>query len=122
VRILILVLPLLLACSPWTKQDTLLEIGAIGATSLDWYQTEQITRDCAETNPVLGLCGQRVPVNVYMPASMVVHAAVAWLLPAPWRTIWQAAMLGAETSTVWENYWGSPSPSASPRPHPQAHP
>ena len=99
-----LLLVILAGCGGWSKKDTVMELGFAAATTVDWHQTEAITYNCAETNPVLGRCGERMPVDAFMPIAMVAHAAISAVIPPRWRTIWQALGIGAEVSTDFENY------------------
>lgn len=94
----------LVGCAHWTAKDTALEAGFAFATMIDWQQTDTITYDCGELNPIMGLCGQRVPVGVYFPAMLGLHALVSALLPRDWRTVFQAATAGMEGTTA---YWNS---------------
>jgi hypothetical protein len=94
----------LVGCESWTHRDTALEAAFFAATTVDWQQTQDITADCGEVNPVLGPCGQRVPVGVYFPLVLAAHAAISSLLPPSWRTTFQAFTLGTEISTT---YWNT---------------
>ena len=91
-------------CASWSRRDTALEAGFFVATTVDWQQTQDITLACDEVNPVIGTCGQRVPVSLYFPVLLVAHAAIAALLPPRWRTAFQAFTAGMEVSTT---YWNS---------------
>lgn len=71
--------------------------------AMDYVQTEQITADGWEHNPIIGQRGQRVPPAIYFPISFVLHAAVAWALPRPFRNAWQAGWTVAEGVVVWNN-------------------
>lgn len=102
----IVILSLIAACGGWSKKDTALELGFAGATALDWHQTETIVYNCNETNPIIGQCGQNMSPDLFMPLAIAAHALVAIALPPKWRTIWQSLGIGAEVSTVWENYSG----------------
>ncbi len=92
------------ACAQWSRKDSALEASFIAVTTIDWGQTDSIVARCGETNPIMGWCGQRVPVGVYFPVSLMAHAAIAALLPPSWRTIFQSATLGMETTTA---YWNT---------------
>ncbi len=92
------------ACGGWTRKDTLLEIANAGVTAVDWHQTEKIVYFCQEQNPIIGVCGDRAPVDIYMPSMILVHAGISMLLPPKYRTLWQAVSLGIESETVYSNY------------------
>lgn len=91
------------ACRGWSGRDTLLEVGFAGVTTVDAAQSVGIGAACAETNPLVGHCGEHLgPV---MAGSIVLHAAVSALLPAGgWRSAWQLLTLGTESGVVYNNY------------------
>lgn len=97
-------------CAGWSKTDTIAEAGFAAATTVDGLQSVGITHGCAEANPVIGPCGERVPLGIYMPSMVVLHAAVSALLPrGAWRRGWQMATLGVEGGAAYSNYllgWG----------------
>lgn len=57
-----------------------------------------------EGNPILGRDGERVPPAVYFASILVLHAAVAALLPSTWRTMWQGGAIGIEARQIVGNY------------------
>lgn len=81
-----------------------MELGFATVTMTDWAQTRGIVRVCGEQNPIIGECGGGVPVPVYFPVTMLVHAGVAAVLPPKWRTAWQGLAIGAELNQTWRNY------------------
>jgi hypothetical protein len=88
----------------WTARNTALELAFVGETAVDTYQTARnILPNCAELNPIVGRCGDRVPLAIYIPAGLLLHAAVAWALPPRWRTPFQAISLGFESIAVGSN-------------------
>ena len=95
---------LLTSCGGWSKKDSALELGFAGITTVDWVQSKWIAAACREQNPIIGRCGQRVPVDLYFPIAMLVHVSIALILPPTYRTLWQAAYIGAEANQVWGNY------------------
>lgn len=99
----IVALVLTAGCHHWSRRDTIAELGFASATTLDWAQTRGITQQCLEENPLLGACGENLAVGVYFPSMMLVHLAVAAVLPPRWRLAWQALAIGAEVNQVWRN-------------------
>lgn len=98
-------------CGGWSKRDTIAELGFAAVTAEDWRETRTITSFCNETNPVLGPCGENMPVDLYFPVAIALHAAVAAMLPPKWRLLWQGVAIGAELNQVWSNYamrWWEP--------------
>lgn len=103
-KILILAL-LLTGCFGWSKQDTMRELAFAGVTAADWYQTEQITHDCNEVNPMIGKCGNGpVGVDIEMPTAIISHVLISGLLPTKYRHMWQYVTIGTETLQVASNY------------------
>lgn len=100
-----LVLCLVLAsCARWTTGDTVLQAAVITTTAIDWQQTVWITDECREINPVIGRCGENIPVHVYFPVVIVASTAIAVVLPKRWRNMFQAFVLGMEATTTYSNY------------------
>jgi hypothetical protein len=93
----------LTSCDGWRKRDTALELAFFGTTAIDWRQTTTITTDCAESNPMIGRCGDTVPPNIYFPLALVAHAVVAACLPPTWRTVFQSFTIGLEAGTIFSN-------------------
>lgn len=104
-RLLPLVLVLSLCACPgnWRARDTVLEGGLIGLTVVDWHQTKDITRNCSEINPIIGECGQRVNMHVYFISVLILEVITSRLLPPEWRSPFQAAWIGVEATTVYDN-------------------
>lgn len=96
---------LLTACAGMRPHDAALEMGFVVATMLDAEQTDTITRDCREANPIIGECGERMNPGLYFPIVLAAHFVATALLPnGPWRTTFQALTLGIEAKTVHGNW------------------
>lgn len=89
----------------WRAQDTVLELGFVAANTADWLQTQAFVRHGwgPEVNPFLGERPSAARLALYEVSVMAGHAAVARLLPRPWRTAWQAVWIGFEVSMVCRN-------------------
>jgi hypothetical protein len=103
----VVVLASLAACVPgrgWSRANTALEATFLAELAVDGAQTEAwILPGCTETNPIVGRCGERVPVPLYLAGAAVLHVAVAWLLPGRARDAWQAITIGVEGHVVLQN-------------------
>lgn len=100
-----LILLALASCSTWTHKDTALEAAFVAVTAIDWHQTETITSRCSELNPIIGKCGDGVPVNLYFPLVIAAHIVIAAVLPAGWfRGTFQGVTLGVEATTTYWNH------------------
>jgi hypothetical protein len=97
------VLALALVGCGWTKQQVALGAASTAMLTVDWYQSQGITRDCVELNPVIGPCGERVPLDLYFMGVMAANLALAHAIGSEWRSVWLGAMAGAEAATVWSN-------------------
>lgn len=99
----------LVACSgprKWTKLDVGLEAGFVAATFVDtWQSVRSDVNPCAESNPITGPCGDRIPYQVYVPAALIIHAAITHAIPTGrYRTLFQGLTLGFEAGVVYGNY------------------
>lgn len=89
----------------WRSSDVALEATFIAATAVDWGQSGKYSAGCREANPVIGACGDRVPLAVWMPIAMLAHLAITHALPAgTWRTAWLGVTAGLEVDSVYANY------------------
>jgi hypothetical protein len=87
----------------WSALDLSLEAGFAITQTIDDVQTHSITKQCAETDPIIGVCGKGVGVDVFFVSSVVLHVAVAAVLPPKWRTVWQGVTLGLQVDNVYDN-------------------
>jgi hypothetical protein len=94
------------SCSRWSAPNYAGEGAFVALLAVDWGQTKKITRDCVESNPILGRCGHRVPVDVWMPLAALLHLAVSLALPPRALDWWQGVTGGAEAAAVWINLRG----------------
>lgn len=92
------------SCAPnWSKKDAIGQAAVLAITTVDWWQTHQITDNCTEVNPIIGKCGQRMDVDLYFMGVMMISVIVADRLPPHWRDVFQGAWIGAEAATVINN-------------------
>ena len=87
----------------WSALDLTLESACVVTLAIDWLQTRPMNDE--ELNPLLGRHPSRTAVDVYFAGSALGHLAIAALLPRPWRTIWQATVVGMEIGVVSRNYF-----------------
>ena len=107
------ILFIVLAVSPvhadnksWTATDTTLQLTFSTLLIMDWTQTLHIVRNkdkYYETNNMLGEYPSKRDVNRYFFTSLVGHAAVSYLLPKPYRTIWQSVYIIIEYDVIQKN-------------------
>jgi hypothetical protein len=76
---------------PWTRMDTVNEALFAATVLVDQGQTVYGVHRAglAEVNPVLGRHPSREAIWVYGAGATIAHAAVARLLPRPYRRAWQ---------------------------------
>jgi hypothetical protein len=92
--------------STWTTMDTSLEVVYGAFHVMDWSQTLHFVRNPEryyERNNILGRYPSEGRVNSYFALTLAGHAAVAYVLPKPWRTIWQSVWIGIEANQVNRN-------------------
>jgi hypothetical protein len=90
----------------WTAMDTSLEITYGAFHVMDWTQTLHLSRNpngLHELNTIMGRNPSEGRVNSYFAMTLAGHAAVAYMLPKPWRTIWQSVWIGIEYDVVRQN-------------------
>jgi len=100
----------------WTKADTVLEVSGAALHVMDWSQTLDIARAqvrppganftrprFAEANPILGDRPSASAISTYFAGTLLAHAAIAYVLPHPYRTVWQMLWLGVEGGSVANN-------------------
>lgn len=110
------------AFDEWTKTDTALQSVYTVLHVIDWGQTNNqakndwrrvvgqhmggwdlyATRE--EINPILGKRPSVGKVNAYFASTLVAHTIISYVLPKPYRTLWQASTIGLELYVVGQNY------------------
>lgn len=86
------------------KLEFATETTVLAFMAIDGLETSAIAAHCAETNPIIGPCGQRVPVTFYFPFIMAAHGASTFVMPQKYRPWWISAALGLEIATLWESF------------------
>lgn len=96
---------------PWTTQDTILQSFAIGTILFDACQTYTFLytgnyreRGFYETNKILGMYPSKTRFFTYWGSCVLIHSGVSYILPKPFRTIWQGAWSGIELNYIRHNY------------------
>lgn len=105
----------------WTRTDTGLQLAYSAVLIADWSQTLRIARSIKNIreNPTggvlyyyernsmtqrsIGKYPAKRNVNVHFATSLLGHAAISYLLPKPYRTIWQSAYIFYEYDIVKKN-------------------
>ncbi|HTT70588.1 MAG TPA: hypothetical protein VMG32_05150 [Anaeromyxobacteraceae bacterium] len=95
----------------WTPADTALEAAAATLQVLDWSQSLYLAHggpiahghDGEESNPLLGSRPSYAKVNAYFAGTFAAHLAIAYLLPRPYRALWQVLWFGVEGDAVVHN-------------------
>ncbi len=104
----------------WTWEDTALQTVYSGFLVADWSQTLHTARDHITQHNFrtgftpyyesqdgaqrfIGKYPSKRNVNMYFTTMMIGHAAVSYLLPKPYRTIWQSFYIIYEYDTVQKN-------------------
>lgn len=88
----------------WTTTDKIAEGVFAVALSVDYLQTRLITDDCIETNPVIGKCGERMPIESYFATALLGHALAAHYLPGRLRSLFQGVTIGFAIFTADKNH------------------
>jgi hypothetical protein len=89
----------------WRRSDVALEAVFLGALAADWSQSGKYVDGCREANPVIGSCGERMPLAGYILITAALHLVVTHVLPTgTWRTAWLGLTAGVELDTVLANH------------------
>jgi hypothetical protein len=88
----------------WTTTNTVLELSLVTATLVDTTQTVHFLRQGEEEmNPIVGPRPAAGKLLAYNGVALGLHAAVAYVLREPYRSLWQCVWLGAELGQVGSN-------------------
>jgi hypothetical protein len=96
----------------WTWYDTTLQATFFLFQAEDLSQTLHIARNpdqFHEMNSIMGAHPSTTKVKVYFAIGAVSHLAIAYVLPHPWRTLWQGVWIGVEAVSVQHNRKAEPS-------------
>lgn len=114
------------AFDDWSKTDYALQGVYTVLHVIDWGQTVRIANsqlqytsktyngevyhpssyyNTSEQNTILGKRPSAGKVNTYFASTLILHAAVSYVLPKPYRTIWQGSTIGLEAYCVGHNYY-----------------
>lgn len=91
-------------CQRLSRRDLIIQ-GAVAVTlAADMVSTMHVTDMCREANPVIGRCGERVPVAVFFPLVLVAHTVLTATIPeGTWRTGFQSMTVGVEGHAAFRN-------------------
>lgn len=93
------------ACK-WSVADTILEAGSETLIFIDYGETKYGIDDGLyyETNPIMGRYPSQNMIDNYFITSLVLHPIISYVLPKPYRTIWQAGTIFIEINTLNNNH------------------
>lgn len=110
------------AFDDWSKTDYALQASYTVLHVMDWNQTRNISdrngervivstskgttvgyRQESESNIFLGKNPSQALINGYFAGTLILHTAIAYILPSRYRTAWQCVTIGFEGSTVVRN-------------------
>ena len=107
---ILLALALGVSCSastPWTTRDTCLETACAAGITCEWAQM------CSNASNGLVTCGidahildanpPRRRINAYFIGWELAHPVISWVLPRPWRNVWQGATIAFEIAVHQHN-------------------
>ena len=91
----------------WTATDTALQVVFLATLDVDRAQTVYGSKHHFEevgfARSFIGPHPSSGRVNGYFATCAVLHTTVAYVLPKPYRTIWQSFFIGVETSSIRHN-------------------
>jgi hypothetical protein len=103
---------------PWTREDTYRQAAVTALLVVDWGQTRHIAKCTQITASPIDRCYSETgnakfyigdnpsvgQVNNFFIASIIVNAAIAYALPARWRSWWQYGSIVYEMNYIHRNY------------------
>lgn len=90
--------------APWTTADTAREAALVAVAAVDVGQTRWgQEHGHVEVNPVLGRHPSPARLRLTVLGALLGHAVVAYLLPRPWRLVWQLVPLELDLMAVGGN-------------------
>lgn len=90
----------------WPKRDIALATVFVASSVIDWRQTAKdrgIFTFCDEMNPMLGKCGDRMPIQLYFPMVWATFGTGASALGGWYRTGFLGALAAVETENIHHN-------------------
>lgn len=91
----------------WTGTDTALESAFVLTMLIDRNQTMQAIdggyEEVGWARHFIGSHPSEGRINSYFALATAAHAAIAYLLPQPWRLGWQSFWIGVEVNTIDRN-------------------
>ncbi len=107
--IILLFFPATAYAGDWNKVNTALELSHAAVLTLDWGQTRWIAANpqsgyFERVNPYLGKHPSVGKVDTWFIAWELLHPAISYLIPNPYRYIWQGLTLACEVDLTAHNY------------------
>ncbi|MDH4274172.1 MAG: hypothetical protein OEW08_03950 [Gammaproteobacteria bacterium] len=92
----------------WNNSDSAFESAYLLTHVADWGQTRDIAARCNggryyETNLIMGTCPSIATVNTYFISTAILHISASYLLPTPYRRIFQAGTIGMQIGYINNN-------------------
>ncbi len=88
----------------WKRSDTAAHSAFAAELIADGAQTmTYVTPACIERNPVIGKCGDRLPIPLYIPIVFALGLVSTAAIPPRWRPIVEGILLGYEGGIVYTN-------------------
>jgi hypothetical protein len=101
------------AYAEWQTHNTVMEVGFGSLLLVDMLQTDyhakhqpvnQYNLKMVEGNPILGLTPSTTKLVMYNTSVMLIHMAVAYYIPDPYKDIFQSCTIGVEVACIFNNY------------------
>ena len=91
----------------WTTQDTVLQSAFVALTCIDLWQTYTflyIDKDGKESNPFMGEHPSKQRFFIIGGGWIVLHSTISYIIPKPYRAIWQFVFIADEIYFIHHNY------------------
>jgi hypothetical protein len=111
IAFLLLISSVSYASDKWTITDTVFESSFEALNTMDWIQTLNMTKQSGYyelgfprgSSWIIGKYPKQAHVNELMLSEALIHPAVSYLLPQPYRRIWQGLWIVPKAITVRNN-------------------
>ena len=87
----------------WTRTDTALEVSYIALETMDLLTTSVVAAQPSkyrEVNPLLGAHPSHLEIDAFFAATTLAHVGISYLLPSPYRRVWQLTTVAVKAGFV----------------------
>lgn len=87
----------------WSTTSKVTTTTMVATLAADWADTRNITADCAESNMLMGSCGENVTADAYFLLSTLVLVGATYVMPNKYRPYFTVGISAMETKALYFN-------------------